>query len=196
MEATTPTASPGVIRERGLWRRTWLVVAVILLTLFTGFVLWRGSGTVYYVVMAWFLALAMEPAVVRLTRWMPRTAATAVVLLGSLAVVAGFLAAFGSLLVSQLTELVQATPDIAESALDRANELTGSSYTFEELLEQGGITPGDIAAYADDLAFGVFGVLVSVVSGAFGVFVLLFFAFYTSAGMPALRQWIASRMKP
>ncbi|MGL5928388.1 MAG: AI-2E family transporter [Dermatophilaceae bacterium] len=194
--ATTPATPPGAIRERGLWRRTWLVVGVILLTLFTGFVLWRGSGTVYYVVMAWFLALAMEPAVARLTRWMPRAAATAVVLLGSLAAVVGFLAAFGGLLVSQLTELVQATPDIAESALARANELTGSSYTYEELLEQGGITPGDIAGYADDLAFGVLGVLTTVLSGAFGVFVLLFFAFYTSAGMPALRQWIASRMQP
>ncbi|MGL4744303.1 MAG: AI-2E family transporter, partial [Dermatophilaceae bacterium] len=113
---TAEPGSPG-IRERGLWRRTWLVVAVVLVTLFVGFVLWRGSGTVYYVIMAWFVALAMEPAVARLTRWMPRPAATAVVLIGALLAVGGFLAAFGSLLVSQLTALVQAVPSIAESVL-------------------------------------------------------------------------------
>ena len=44
--------------------------------------------------------------------------------------------------------------------------------------------------------FVVLGLLGTIASGAFGLFVLLFFAFYMSAGMPALRRWVASRMKP
>jgi predicted PurR-regulated permease PerM len=194
---STATASTGLaIRERGVWRRTWLVVGIVLITAFVGFVLWRGSGTVYYVVMAWFLALAMEPAVTRMTRWMPRPAATAVVLLAALAAIAAFLAAFGSLLVAQLAALVGAVPDIADNALRLINDLSGSSYTFEDLLDQAGLSTADLTAYADDVALGVLGVLGSVLSGAFGVFVLLFFAYYVSAGMPTLRRWVAVRMRP
>ena len=44
------------------------------------FVLERGSSLIFTVVMAWFASLAMEPAVSRLARRMPRGAATGVVM--------------------------------------------------------------------------------------------------------------------
>jgi predicted PurR-regulated permease PerM len=174
----------------------WSVVGVLALVALAVFVLWRGSSTVFYVVMSLFLALAMEPAVSRLSRWMPRAAATATVMLALLLGIAAFLWAFGSLLVDQLTSLVQATPDIATNVLDRVNEATGSSYTFEELLRTSGLSPSDLSGYAQNVAFGVLGLVTAVLGAAFGLFIVAFFLFYMSAGMPALRRWLATRMSP
>lgn len=188
-----PGMAPG---DRPVWRRAWLVVGVVLLTLFAAFVLWNGSGTFYYVVMAWFLALAMEPAVGRLSRRMPRGAATGLVLVAVLVGLGVFLALFGGLFVSQLTSLVQAVPGIVEDALKRVNEVSGSEITLEGALDSLGLSTATIAGYADDVAFGIFGILASVLSGAFGIFVLLFFTFYISAAMPRLRAWIAKRLRP
>lgn len=182
--------------ERPFWRRTWLVVLVLVIAVFIAFVIRQGASTFYYVVMAWFAALAMEPLVGRLARRMKRGLATGIVMLGVGAFLAGFLAIFGNLFVEQLVALISSVPNMAADALEWVNKSTGSSYTYESLLESLGISSGDIADYADDVALGVLSMLSSIVSGAFGVFVLVFFIFYVSAGMPALRRWLAQRMSP
>jgi len=196
MQASPSPADRHGFTERPLWNRAWLVVAVVVLTLFVAFVFWRGASTIYYVLMAWFVALAMEPAVITLSQWMKRGLATGLVMLLALLFLVGFLWVFGSLFVDQVTSLVQAVPDMAADALAWFNRVTGSSFTFETILDGVGLSPGDLAAYADDLAFGVLGIVAAVLSGFFGVFVLLFFVFYVSAGMPALRRWVATRMRP
>ena len=59
-----------------VWRSAWLVMAVIALSLLAyGFVS-QASSTIYSITMAFFLALAMEPAVGKLATRMPRAAAT------------------------------------------------------------------------------------------------------------------------
>ncbi|HEX6917292.1 MAG TPA: AI-2E family transporter [Phycicoccus sp.] len=194
MEATLPTR-PG-FRDRPLWHQTWLVIGVIVLALFTGFVLWRGSKVLYYVLMAWFIALAMEPAVAKLALRMRRGLATGVVMLLAGLAFLGFVAAFGTLFVNQLIELVKAVPDMASNVLAWVNRVTGSSLTFDNLLDQLGVSTGDLAGYAQDAAFALIGIVASFLSSLFGMFVLLFFVFYISAGMPRLRAWLARRIKP
>lgn len=181
---------------RSDWRRAWVVVGVLALVFVLWFVLTRGSQTVFYVVMSWFAALAMEPAVSRLSRWMPRAAATAAVMLAFFASVVAFLWAFGSLLVDQMTALIAAVPDIATDVLDQVNRTTGSEYTVDNLLESVGVSPSDLSGYAQDVAFGVLGIVTAVLSTAFGLFVVAFFVFYISVGMPALRHWLGERMPP
>ena len=95
-----------------------------------------------------------------------------------------------------MSSFIAAVPDMAADALAWFNQATGSNFTFDTILDRLGITPGDIAAYADDVAFGVLNVVASILSGFFGLFILLFFVFYVSAGMPTLRRWIARRMRP
>src|SRR5687767_9150886 len=118
-----PSASPSVavVPGRSDRRRVWVVIGALLVVAVLGFVLMKGSQTVFYVVMSWFAALAMEPAVSRLSRWMPRAAATATVMLTLLLAVTGFLWAFGSLLVDQLAQLVTAVPGIATDVLEQVN---------------------------------------------------------------------------
>jgi predicted PurR-regulated permease PerM len=206
MEATPAPAGPAAPapvarvadagQDRPFWRRTWLVVGVLLLTLLLAFFFVRGASTIYYVLMAWFIALAMEPAVAKLSEFMKRGLATGVVMILALLFLGAFLWVFGSLFVDQVTSFLGALPEMAGDALAWFNRATGSSYTFDTILDRLGVTPGDIAAYADDVAFGVLGVVASVVSGFFGMFILGFFIFYMSAGMPSLRSWIARRMRP
>jgi predicted PurR-regulated permease PerM len=200
MEATT-TATTAVVpvtpaQDRPFWRRTWLVVGVLVLTLFVAFVGWRGASTIYYVLMAWFIALAMEPAVSKLATKMKRGVATGVVMLAVGLGLAIFVWIFGSLFIDQVKSFIGALPDIADNALAWFNRVTGSSFTFDTILDRLGITPGDVAAYADDVALGVLNVIGAILSGFFGLFILLFFVYYVSAGMPRLRQWIARRMRP
>ena len=194
--ATTPVLSITSAQDRPLWRRSWLVVGVLVLTLFVAFVLWRGASTIYYVLMAWFVALAMEPAVSKLATKMKRGVATGVVMLGVGMGLAVFVWIFGSLFVDQVKSFIGALPEIADNALAWFNKITGSDVTFDTILDRLGITPGDIAAYADDVALGVLNVIGAILSGFFGLFILLFFVFYVSAGMPRLRRWIARRMRP
>lgn len=182
--------------DRPLWNRAWLVVGVFVLSLLVAFFFVRGASTIYYVLMAWFVALAMEPAVAKLSRWMKRGLATGVVMLLAALGLVAFLWVFGSLFVDQVTSFIGALPQMAEDALAWLNRVTGSNFTFDTLLDRLGVAPGDITAYADDVAFGLLGVIASVLSGFFGVFILVFFVFYVSAGMPALRRWIALRMRP
>ena len=153
-------------------RRVWVIVGVLLVVAFLGFVLWRGGTTVFYVVMGWFAALAMEPAVSRLTRWMPRAAATGLVMVAVLLAVVGFLWAFGSLLADPLAALVEAAPDIATDVLAWVNRVTGSDFTLDRLLETAGLSGGGLTAYAQDVAIGLIGVLAAVLSAAFGLFVI------------------------
>lgn len=201
MEASTTPAGPPAgatlqASERPFWRRTWLVVWVLVIAVFVAFVLYRGAGTLYYVVMAWFAALAMEPAVARLATRVKRGPATGLVMAGIGVFVAAFLALFGNLFVSQLVAFVTNVPDMAESLLAWINRTTGSQYTYESLLETLGISADDLAGYGQNVALGVVGLLSSLLSGLFGVFVLVFFTFYMSAGMPGLRVWLARRITP
>lgn len=197
MAVTTPSVLPVAASvDRHFRRRTWIVVGVLLSVLFLAFVVRQGASTLYYVLMAWFVALAMEPAVATLARRMRRGLATGVVMIGVGLGLVVFVLVFGKLFVDQVGSFISALPDIAADALAWFNRVTGSSFTFDTLLGRLGITPADIAAYADDVAFGVLNVIASILSGFFGMFILVFFVYYVSAGMPALRRWIARRLRP
>ena len=197
MEAVDTAPAPsGRLGDRPFWHRTWLVVGVLVLALFVAFVVWRGASTIYYVVMAWFLALAMEPAVAKLATRMKRGLATGIVMILAGLALLGFVAAFGALFVNQLIEFATAIPGMAADALEWVNRVTGSNFTFENLLDEVGISTADLAVYAQEAALYLVGIVVGVLSSAFGIFVLLFFVFYVSAGMPQLRGWLARRMKP
>jgi predicted PurR-regulated permease PerM len=196
MEATTSTPPVVAVRDRPFWNRTWLVVGVLLLVLSLAFVVRQGASTLYYVLMAWFVALAMEPAVNKLAQRMRRSLATGVVMLLVALGLAGFLWLFGSLFVDQMSSFIDAVPRMAADALAWFNRASGADFTFDTILDRLGVTTSDLAGYADDVAFGVLNVLASILSGFFGLFVLVFFVFYVSAGMPSLRRWIACRVRP
>lgn len=182
--------------DRPFWRRAWLVVGVVVVVALIVLVLWRGSGLIFTVISGWFVALAMEPAVAKLAKRMPRAAATGVVMISAIVFVIAFTLAFGTIFVDQFVELIEAIPAIANSVLDWWNDLTGSAISTTSLLNDLDISNSDLAGYAESVATGILGLVLNLLSGFFGLFTLGFFAFYISAGMPRLRLWLASRFKP
>ena len=99
---------------------------------------------------------------------MPRALATTTVMVGLVIGFVAFFWAFGALLVDQLSQLVAAIPEMADAVLVKLNDVTGSQYTVEQLVESAGITPGDITSYAQDVAVGVIGFVAAVLSTTFG----------------------------
>jgi predicted PurR-regulated permease PerM len=179
-----------------MWRVGLTLAALVALVLLLRFVLADGGSVLFTVVMAWFLSLAMEPAVKRLATRMPRGAATALVMAAAGLLSLGFLAAFGSLAVEQAAALVRSLPGTIESALDWLNRRLGTDYSSSDLLASIRLTPEDAADYAQEVLGGIWTVLGSLAAGVFGFFAIILLSFYLSADGPRLRSWLADPLPP
>ncbi|CAM3572640.1 AI-2E family transporter [Dermacoccus barathri] len=181
---------------RSVWRATWVVLGTLGVVAALGFISNSAGSAIFTILMAFFLAVAMEPAVRRLAKHMPRALATGVVVLTLGLAIAGFFAAFGSLLVSEIQALVTAAPGVVTDLVRYANEQFDTDYDINTMLSKVSLTPERVASYGSQLAGGVLGLVTSIVSTAFNTFVLVFFTCYISAGMPRLRTWIAGLFRP
>ncbi len=179
-----------------VWRVGLTLAALVALLLLLRFVLADGGSVLFTVVMAWFLSLAMEPVVSRLSTRMPRGAATALVMAAGGLASLGFLVAFGSLAVEQAANLLRSLPGTIESVLGWVNRRLGTDYSSSDLLSSIRLTPEDAANYAQQVLGGIWTVLGSVATGVFGFFAILLLGFYLSADGPRLRSWLAAPMPP
>jgi predicted PurR-regulated permease PerM len=145
--------------------------------------------------LAWLFAISIEPLVERLVRLgLRRGAATGVVLLGLVLLVAGFIAAFGALLVDQLSELVTSLPDVVRTVVDNANRRFGTDFEPGQIIE--GLNPEQLQDFAGRLAPGLLGFVTSAVGVLFQFFTFLLFGFYMSAQGPTLRDTVSRRFPP
>jgi predicted PurR-regulated permease PerM len=181
------------LRPGNVWRVGLVVLAVIALGLMLQFVINDGGSVIFTVLMAWFAAIAMAPAVNRLARHMKRGFATFIVMGAFVLLMIVFIVAFGALLVDQVTQLISRIPDLIDSALEWVNTTFSTTFTQDSLLSS--VTGGgdvDFASLAADLGPNVLGIIVSALGSIFGLFTFALFAFYFSATMPALERWITS----
>ncbi|UBU09507.1 AI-2E family transporter [Nonomuraea gerenzanensis] len=194
----TQRQEPRVVRvllsPANVWRAAFAVVAVLAVVLFARFVLIDAGGLIVVVVMAWFISLAMEPAVRRLARHMRRGAAALLVMVAFALVSAIFLYLFGSLLAEQVAVLVRELPDILTGAVAWVNERFGTNYQISTILTSLNLTPQQAAQYAQDVLGNVLGVLGTVTGALVNAFTLLLLVFYLSADGPRLRLWLARLM--
>lgn len=181
-----------VLEPGNVWRVGMVVIGLVVLFGIGRFVLGQGSSLIFTAVMAWFVSLAMEPAVSRLARRMPRGAATGLVLLAIVVFLALFFSLFGQLIVTQVTSLFRSLPDLAENALAWANRRLGSDYSLEDLWAGLELGSERLAGIAGELAGGVLAVLGSIAGAIASFFVFALLLFYLSADGPRLRRWIAS----
>ncbi|MEV4835709.1 AI-2E family transporter [Nonomuraea sp. NPDC049486] len=190
-----PAATVRVLFSPGnVWRAALVVVGVLALAMFLRFVLTDAGSFLFLVVIAWFLSLAMEPAVGRLARHMRRGAAAAVVMAGLGLFAAIFLVLFGQLFVEQVALLVKGLPDVLAAATEWVNRQFGTNYNVSDILESVKLTPQEAAGYAQGVLAGVLGVLGTVAGMVFNIFALMLLTFYLSADGPRARQWLARRL--
>ena len=183
-----------VLVPSNVWRVGLTLAALVALVMFARFALADGGSVLFMVVMGWFISLAMEPAVSRLSGRMPRSAATALVMVAGALFGVLFVVAFGSLFVEQAAQLLQVLPSVIEGTLDWLNRRLGTDYEASDLLDAIRLSPEEVAGYAQNVLGGVLGLIGSVVGGVFSFFAIALFTFYLSADGPRLRLWLAHRM--
>jgi predicted PurR-regulated permease PerM len=192
---STETPRPGWPVSPGfIWRAGFIVMALVFIFMIIRFILEDGGGVIFTVLMSWFFALAMAPAVNALSKRMRRGLATLIVMGGVALFLVAFFAAFGALLVDQIIEIVESVPTLAAQGLEWFNQTFGQSYTAEELLAQVNLDQAALKQIAADAAKGIFGFAVSLIGGIFGLFTFGLLAFYLSADGPRLRRYIASML--
>ena len=175
-------------------RAVALVAGWIVLLIAAGWAVLRLRSLLLMVVVAFFLSLAMEPAVDSLARrgWR-RGAATGLVLGITLLIVLAFLVAAGSLVVGQAQDLVDHAPRYVREAERFVNRDLGIHWNADPLIRKlrhgDGPLPSDeqLVSSAFDAVFVVGRALLEIVT-------VVIFAFYMTADGPRMRRAICSRL--
>ncbi len=146
------------------------------------------------ILVAFFLSLAMEPAVDRLARrgWR-RGSATGLVLGGVLVFTAIFFAAAGSIVVGQASDLVDHAPKYVRDFERFVNDDLGIEFDADALVRE--LRNGNgLNANNSDIVSGAVGVALAVGRGLLYFVTVLVFAFYMTADGPRMRRAICSRL--
>lgn len=185
--------APSDPRKPPLWLPRALVMTTV--AVFLGLFAWKAlaqlGNVIFIIVISWFLALAMEP----LIRWLVahgvrRTRATGIVMLVSLVVIAGVIALFGGLFVTQMIELVQSLPDYYVQVAEWLDERLGVEVpAADELLV-------NLGAHWQDLAPGLLGIGSSIIGGLFTFTSVLLVMYYMASSGPKFRAAICRLLAP
>jgi predicted PurR-regulated permease PerM len=184
--------------DQGALRRTLVVIlaAVVILEI----VSWAWSllaSFAFNLLLAWLVAISFDPVVSWLAhKGMRRGAATAIVATSVLLLLAAFVAVFGGVLATQITELVQALPDLVLNIVDWINRTFNANIDPVQLTTNLNLTSDQVTNIASNLAGGIFGVLIGIVGAVFDFVTVLVFSFYFSADSPRIKRFIASWLKP
>lgn len=153
-------------------------------------------GLLLNVLIAFFLALAMEPAVDWLAaRGMRRGLGTGLVFLGLLAATVAFFAALGSVLADQITLIVENLPSYVEDVVRWINQTFGANLNSGRLKDSV-LNSGWVREYLQDNAGSVWGLSATVLGGVFQLLTVFLFAFYFTADGPRLRRALCSVLPP
>ncbi|MEV6061116.1 AI-2E family transporter [Nocardia asteroides] len=200
MDDSQHTAPPSGARTR---MPPWLPKAMVLALVFFGLFLladWafhRLIGILIVLLVSFFVALAMEPAVaVLVRRRVPRGLAVALVFLGTFACVLAFLAALVTLLVETTTNLARETPRLLDEGIDRVNHTFGQHFTMDDLSQRLLRESSLIEGYARTAADSAWGVSTTVLGGLAQVLSIAIFSIYLTVGGPKVRRTVCTLLPP
>ncbi|MFF5444340.1 AI-2E family transporter [Streptomyces sp. NPDC012888] len=180
----------------------WLPRAVVLvLALYACFQLGSWAfhqliGLIVNVLIAFFLALAIEPAVSRMSaRGMRRGLATFLVFLAVLAFAVGFVVLLGSMLAGQIIQIIEDFPRYLDDVIGSINRTFDTE--LSRLAIQDSLLRSDwLQKYVQNSASGVLDVSATVLGGLFKLLTIGLFAFYFAADGPRLRRALCSVLPP
>ncbi|WP_202527163.1 AI-2E family transporter [Streptomyces sp. SID486] len=180
----------------------WLPRAMVLaLALIAAFQLgsWafhQLTGLLINILIAFFLALAIEPAVSRMAAGgMRRGLATFLVFLGLTVVTAGFVTLLGSMLAGQIIKMIEGFPDYLDSLINWINE-TFHTHLKRVDIQEGLLHSAWLRKYVQNSAAGVLDVSAQVLGGLFRLLTVALFSFYFAADGPRLRRALCSVLPP
>ncbi|MFD3511756.1 AI-2E family transporter [Streptomyces sp. NPDC058657] len=148
------------------------------------------------ILIAFFLALAVEPAVGRMAaRGMRRGLATFLVFFGVMITGIGFVVLLGSMLAGQILEMVDEFPKYLDSVIRWINLTFHTELSRVEV--QDSLLRSDwLQKYVQNSASGVLDVSTTVLGGLFKLLTIFLFSFYFAADGPRLRRALCSVLPP
>jgi len=157
----------------------------------------RLRPLLFMLVIAFFLSLAIEPAVNRLAkRGWRRGGATGLVVGGVLVGTIAFFAAFGSVAFSQASELIDDTPKYVRNVVNFLNDDFGLDIDARDLIKDLESEDGAVRELGRDLADSAPEIGLAIAEGLFQILVIFVFSFYLTADGPKLRRTICARLLP
>ncbi|MGY5126671.1 AI-2E family transporter [Streptomyces nigrescens] len=148
------------------------------------------------VLIAFFLALAVEPAVDWMAaRGMRRGLATGLVFLSILGAAVGFFTLLGSMLAGQIANMVEEFPQYLDSVISWINSTLHTHLSRVEV--QNNLLKSDwLQKYVTDSANNVLAVSATVLGSLFNLLTVALFSFYFAADGPRLRRTLCSVLPP
>ncbi|MFB7503190.1 AI-2E family transporter [Streptomyces broussonetiae] len=189
-------AVPGGRMPRWLPRAMVLALALIAVFQLGTWAFHQLTGLLINILIAFFLALAIEPAVSRMAaRGMRRGLATFLVFLALTTAVAGFVTLLGSMLAGQIIKMVEGFPGYLDSLIRWINDSFHADLKRVDVQE--GLLHSDwLRTYAQNSAAGVLDVSQQVLGGLFQLLTVALFSFYFAADGPRLRRTMCSVLPP
>lgn len=180
----------------------WLPRALVLaLALYAVFQLGNWAfhqvvGLLVNILLAFFLALAIEPAVGRMAaRGMRRGLATFLVFFAVTVFGVGFVVLLGSMLAGQIVDMVENFPKYLDSVINWINQNFHTDLSRVEV--QDSVLSSDwLQKYVQNSASGVLDVSATVLGGLFRLLTIFLFSFYFAADGPRLRRALCSVLPP
>ncbi|MGW5615808.1 AI-2E family transporter [Streptomyces sp. NPDC003877] len=189
-------AGPNGRMPRWLPRAMVLALALVAVFQLGSWAFHQLTGLLINVLIAFFLALAIEPAVSWMaSRGLRRGFAAFIVFIGVVIVAAGFVTLLGSMLAGQIIKMVEGFPDYLDSVINWVNAHFKTDLKRVDIQE--GLLRSDwLRNYVQNSATGVLDVSAQVIGGLFQLLTVALFSFYFAADGPRLRRTICSVLPP
>lgn len=160
--------------------------------------LWAFHATAHFlflILLAWLVAIAMEPAIEWLIRHhFSRVLATTVTGILSLVIVLGIGALFGSELAQQVSQLATEWPHIVSGVVSWLDGTLHLSVNASKITSAINVT--SLANFGSTVAQSAFGIVGTLGSITFDALTVIVFAFYLAAAGPRLVRYIAGWLPP
>ncbi len=192
-----PGADSGPVRmPRWLPRAMVLALALYACFRLGDWAFHQLVGLLINILIAFFVALAIEPAVGRMAaHGMRRGLATFLVFMAVLAVGIGFVVLLGSMLAGQIIEMVEDFPKYLDQVINWTNQTFHTELSRVEV--QDSLLNSDwLRRYVQNSATGVLDVSATVLGGLFQFLTIFLFSFYFAADGPRLRRALCSVLPP
>ncbi len=192
----TGAARPAARMPRWLPRALVLALALYACFQLGSWAFHQLIGLLVNILLAFFLALAIEPAVGRMAaRGMRRGLATFLVFLTVMVVSVGFVVLLGSMLAGQIVDMVENFPKYLDSLINWINQTFHTELSRVEV--QDSVLRSDwLRKYVQNSATGVLDVSATVLGGLFKLLTIFLFSFYFAADGPRLRRALCSVLPP
>ncbi|MET9393241.1 AI-2E family transporter [Streptomyces sp. NPDC006624] len=196
--AQPPAGGAGPNGRMPRWLPRAMVLALTLVALFQlgSWAFHQLTGLLTNILIAFFLALAIEPAVSWMaSRGIRRGFAAFVVFIGVMITAAGFVTLLGTVLADQIIKLIEGFPEYLDSVINWIN--THFKTDLKRVDIQEGLLRSDwLRNYVQNSATGVLDVSAQVIGGLFQLLTVALFSFYFAADGPRLRRTICSVLPP